>query len=319
MVTRSTGVLSKHFHLQELAGNIFAAVHRPGGGAISNAGLINLGHQLLCFDAFLSPLAATDLNLIAESMFERTIDYQVFSHHHSDHTWGSLAFPPDTEIIASVHTRHLLDSAGQDEIRYYRENYEQLQGMLVASRASQHSKPGEPPSSTWQEFLQTTLDTMARARIRQATLTFSHQMILHGSSEKVRLFQIVGGHSAADTLMYLPNHRILFSGDLVTIHCHPYLPESAPGGFLAALREILQLSPEIIVPGHGPVGTIKDVHLLVDYYEELLAIATAIRSSGSVLDPAAPIQIPERFHGWEFDNYFQDNLRFIFNTLPEPD
>ncbi len=315
MATRSTGYLSKHFQLHELAANIFAAIHRPGGASISNAGLIYLGRQLLCFDAFLSPLAATDLNLVAESMFDRTIDYLVFSHHHSDHTWGSPSFSPDTEVIASALTRQLLETAGQDEIRFYRENYEQMQALLNAVRDTQNIMPGAQTSTTWQEFLQTTLDTYSRARVRQPTLTFSKQMMLHGSRESVQLILVCGGHTASDTMLYLPKHEILFTGDLVTIRCHPYLPESTPGGFLAALQQILDLSPRVIVPGHGPVGTLADVHLLVDYYEELQRIAARRRASGIDTDPAAPVQIPERFQGWAFDNYFQDNLRWISETL----
>lgn len=316
MAARSTSFISRHYLLQELAVDIFAAIHRPGGGAICNAGLINLGNQLLCFDAFLSPLAATDLNLIAESMFQRSIDYLVFSHHHSDHTWGSPAFSSDTEVIANVHTRHLLETSGQDEIRYYRENYEEMRALRITSRTNSNTSPGEQTSSTYQDFIQTTLDTVARARIRPATLTFSEQMVLHGANAEVNLSIVCGGHSAFDTMMYLPDHAILFTGDLVTIHCHPYLPESSPGGFLAALQQIIRLSPKIIVPGHGPVGTLADVHALVHYYEELQNIAASQRSSGAKMEATATTAIPQAFQGWAFDNYFQENLRFVYETLP---
>ncbi len=315
MATRNTGILSKNFHIQELGENVFAAVHRSGGLAISNAGLVNLGERLLCFDTFLSPLAAIDLNLIAESMFDRPVDCLVFSHYHSDHTWGSQAFPMDVEIIASSQTRALIETAGQDEIRSYRDNSENMHALLQALRTQPQGKLEEQSSSLWAEFIRATLESLVRARVRPPTLTFSEQMNLFGSRERVHLFQLCGGHTTHDTLMYLPSHGVLFTGDLVTVQCHPYIAESTPGGLASALDEILKMSPLLVVPGHGPVGTLDDVRLLVNYMQELERIAARIRASGKNLDLAMPAEVPEKFGRWGFENYFQDNLRFMIRSL----
>ena len=52
---------SKHFVLHSLAEGIFAALAENGGSAICNAGLVDLGGQILVFDTFLTPQAAMDL------------------------------------------------------------------------------------------------------------------------------------------------------------------------------------------------------------------------------------------------------------------
>ena len=62
---------SPHFCLHELATGVYAAIHRPGGGAICNAGIVDLGDRTLVFDTFLAPQPAQDLRLAAEMLTGR--------------------------------------------------------------------------------------------------------------------------------------------------------------------------------------------------------------------------------------------------------
>ena len=59
---------SPHFHVQELAQGMFACVHKSGGGAYSNAGIVDLGDQTLVIDAFDSMAAGRDLRQTAEEL-----------------------------------------------------------------------------------------------------------------------------------------------------------------------------------------------------------------------------------------------------------
>jgi len=52
---------SDHFTIEKLDDGIYAAIHKPGGEAICNAGIIDLGSKTLVFDTFLTPRAAKDL------------------------------------------------------------------------------------------------------------------------------------------------------------------------------------------------------------------------------------------------------------------
>ena len=62
---------SKHFHVNLLCEGIYAVIHREGGWAMSNSGIIDLGDRTVIFDTFLTPQAATDLRLIAEALPSR--------------------------------------------------------------------------------------------------------------------------------------------------------------------------------------------------------------------------------------------------------
>ena len=62
---------SRHFTLHELGEGIYAAIHKPGGWAQSNAGIIDIGDRTLVFDAFLSPRASQDLLAAAQALTGR--------------------------------------------------------------------------------------------------------------------------------------------------------------------------------------------------------------------------------------------------------
>src|SRR5512143_3308982 len=113
---------SKHFVLQPLASGIFAAIARDGGAAISNAGLIDLGDQLLVFDTFLTPQAALDLREASIHFLGRAPQLVVNSHYHNDHIWGNQVFAPDAQIVSSARTRDLIASAGAEELEWYSAN-----------------------------------------------------------------------------------------------------------------------------------------------------------------------------------------------------
>ncbi|MBC7264980.1 MAG: MBL fold metallo-hydrolase [Chloroflexi bacterium] len=84
-----------------------------------------------------------------------------------------------------------------------------------------------------------------------------------------REFQIVhvGGHTPATIAVYMPQERVLFSGDLVVSGQHPFLGHANTEQWLAALERIRNTMPvDIIVPGHGePCGpeAIEEMHAYI--------------------------------------------------------
>ncbi|WP_143039538.1 MBL fold metallo-hydrolase, partial [Planococcus faecalis] len=51
-------------------------------GAFSNAGFVDLGTELLVFDAFNTPSAARELRQQAEKLTGKKVKYLVNSHYH---------------------------------------------------------------------------------------------------------------------------------------------------------------------------------------------------------------------------------------------
>lgn len=305
--------LSRHFHLHELADGVYAALHRQGGQAISNAGLVDLGERVVVFDTFLSPQAAIDLKLLSEDYFNHPVDTLVNSHYHNDHVWGNQAFHQEVEIISTSATRSLMESGAPDEYRWYREHGDELLRSLEAEH-----KPGtgeSPAAGLWRQFVAVTMDVLPRVRLRAATLTFNNRLSLHGTKRTAELLHLPGGHTDGDLVMFLPQDGVLFAGDLVSVDCHPYLPESKPGKTRRNLEQILGMGAQIIVPGHGSLGTGEQVESLLDYLE---ALENRVRLMLAENDtPAAEIElpVPAAYQTWEFPDFYRLNARFLARAL----
>jgi cyclase len=100
-------MITEHFTLNPLANGVYACVHKPGGAAYSNAGIIDLGDRTLLVDAFDTLAAGRDLRQTAEVLFGRPVETILLTHAHSDHWIGASAFDASTTLLASETTRRV--------------------------------------------------------------------------------------------------------------------------------------------------------------------------------------------------------------------
>ncbi|MBM4162577.1 MAG: MBL fold metallo-hydrolase, partial [Ignavibacteria bacterium] len=99
---------SQHFDLVKLTDGVYAAIETPGGSAVSNAGIVDLGDAALVFDTFMSLQVAKELAGVVEKLLRKPVRYVVNSHYHKDHIWGNQVFVPGATIISSRWTRDAL-------------------------------------------------------------------------------------------------------------------------------------------------------------------------------------------------------------------
>jgi glyoxylase-like metal-dependent hydrolase (beta-lactamase superfamily II) len=99
-------VISSHFVLHQLGEGIYAAIS-ASDAAVSNSGIIDLGHETLIFDTFQTPEAARDLLAAAETVTGRKPAYVINSHWHEDHVGGNAVFA-GIPIIATAKTRDVM-------------------------------------------------------------------------------------------------------------------------------------------------------------------------------------------------------------------
>ena len=91
-----------YFNLHRLAEGVYAAVAKPGQGARSNAGVVDLGDELLVFHSFSTPSAAKELRKQAEMICGKKVKYLINSHYHGDHMFGNQVFEDATIISTSL-------------------------------------------------------------------------------------------------------------------------------------------------------------------------------------------------------------------------
>jgi cyclase len=310
---------SKHFVLQCLAQGTYAALAQDGGAAISNAGIIDLGDQVVIFDSLLTPQAAMDLRRFAEELTGHSPQIVVNSHYHNDHIWGNQAFGPGALILSSSRTRDLIATAGMEEYRWYSSNSAQRLEALQEQSRNTEDEAERSKLAMWLGYYAGLVEALPHLSVCLPGITFNSRLKLHGSKQSAELIAFDNAHTGSDTVLYLPQEGILFMSDLLFVGCHPYLADGDPLQLLKALQELSQSGASRLVPGHGPVGTLDDLNLLVEYIEYSLQTAQALVAAGTIQDDRlAELKMPEKYAHWQYPQFFLDNMRFLCERLKSP-
>jgi cyclase len=311
-MNRLNHLRSKHFEIQQLAEDTFTAIAKDGGSAVCNSGIIDLGDQIVIFDTFLTPQAAMDLRHTTEDLFGRTPQIVVNSHYHNDHIWGNQVFMPGSQIISSARTRELIATAGMEELQWYSAN----SGQQLESIQSQYQNTADEEQrnqlSMWIGYYGGLLEAIPHLSVSLPSITFKKRLDIHGSKHTAELITFEGGHTQSDTILHLPQESLVFMSDLLFVGCHPYLADGDPSQLLKTLGELSQIGATCLVPGHGPVGTIADLELLIEYVNYCLDKAQILVDEGSLHDDKLGEQkVAERYKHWRFPQFFQTNIRFL--------
>ena len=210
---------SRHFDIEELADGVFTAIHKDGGAAICNAGIIDLGDRTLIFDSFLTPQAARDLKAASEALTGKAVSIVINSHCHNDHIWGNQVFEGHAEIISSGETRQVIATAGMKEYEWFKENAAKRLKSIQDEYESIEDEAARGELTMWLSYYQGLVDDLPELRVVQPTLTFEGRFEIPGTRRLVELIEYHDGHTKSDVILYLPQDCIIFMGDiLLTLH-----------------------------------------------------------------------------------------------------
>lgn len=318
MATARDAVESRYFQMEAVAEGVWAAISTPGAGSMGNAGIVDLGDATLVFDTMLTPQAAEDLRTAAERLTGREgVRYVMNSHFHGDHVQGNAVFP-DAVILATECTRELIRERTVAEVKETQRDpaafAEQLNAeaeRLAGETDEAKRRQGELDLTDWREY-QWALPTL---RVPLPAVTFDTSMVLHGAGRCVELVTYGGGHTDSDAFLYLPDDRLMLTGDLLFIHSHPLLIDGHPEEWSAILERIETMDIQIVVPGHGPVGTLADAVHVRQYIGDLLALAREAVERGTSADEMKELPIPAAYTSWDGAGTFRWNMRFLHDYV----
>lgn len=306
--------LGRHIVLQPLAEGVWAALHRQGGWAIGNAGIVDLGGATLVFDAGLTPEAGEELAGAAQSLTRRPATHLLLSHFHNDHLRGFEAFP-DVPLVASEVTRGLVATWGREELEV---DLERGPARLAEARAlaADDDPLRRAAGRTFVPYWEAVVATAPRVTLRRPDVGFEGRLRFHGARRSVEFVSLGAGHTPDDAVLWLPDDGVVFCGDLLFVGAHPYLGDGDPAGWLAALGELRAFGATHLVPGHGPVGTMADLEVLERHIEGLLTTARALHREGVRVPELVDPRPDDASAGWEFAFPFHGaNLRFLLGQL----
>lgn len=306
----ASSVRSEHFRIEQVGEGVWAAIHRPGGWAVGNAGIVDLGDVTLVFDATITPEAGADLRQAAVALTGRAPDYVALSHYHNDHVRGAQSFP-DAVLVSSAATRSSIGTLGRDELA---SDLEHGSTRLAQARVDAASDDARIRASgdAFVPYWEALVATAPKVNLRLPDLTFGNHAAWHGSRRTAEIISLGAAHSPDDAVLFLPQDGIAFCGDLLFVASHPYLADGDPEGWLAALEHLAALEASVFVPGHGPIGSRGSIATLSQHIHGLLADAERLRRdhvAPEVVENAMP---DDESVSWEFAfPFYRANLRFL--------
>jgi cyclase len=310
---------SKHFDLIRLADGVYACIHKTGGGASSNAGIIDLGDQTLVVDAFNTVAAGRDLRAAAEALFGRPVSTIVLTHFHDDHWVGASAFAAATLFLATEPTRAACSGEAAELVESFKDRAAWEAGLRKAEEQLATEKDDRVRVGLVNGIarMRYTLAEMADFKPRCADVAFAGTMTLHGTKRIAEVRSLGRGHSVDDVVVLLSQDGIAFIGDIGFFDTQPFMASCDIDLYRKQLRFFLDSEFQVLVPGHGAVGGKPEVERELGYFDVLEDLVGKVVRKGGSLEDALQVALPPPFDHWLMGgmNRFAGNVRYLFKHL----
>ena len=301
-----------YFTLKKMADGVFAAIAKPGTGAWSNAGFIDLGTELLVFDAFNTPAAAKELKKQAEKLTGKKVKYLVNSHYHGDHVFGNQVFKEQV-IISTELTRDWIKekNAIGDVETELKETQNYLQDLTRQIGCETNEIIKQSLTNQYLE-MQALLTQIPVIQLTLPSVTFEKKLVISGTERHVELQCLGGGHTPSDTFLYVPQEKAALMGDIVTDNLH--LPIFHPEEFLAILKSAKKMEIDTLLPGHGDVGSTEKIETMIEYVLMLKEAAErAIEANIAMEEFLNSFVIPKEYAAWKGIQGIKRNLKVVYD------
>lgn len=260
--------------LHEVADGVSAYLQPDGSWGLSNAGLVVDGDASLLVDTLF------DLRLTREMLdamrratpAAAAIDVVVNTHANGDHCWGNQLVR-DAEIVGS---------------RRCAEEMAELPPSVLADVMA------SPPDGPTGDLLRRMFGRYEFSGIEVVppTTTFDSELTLTVGDTEVRLYEVGPAHTRGDVIVHVPDRGVVFTGDILFNGGHPIVWAGPVSNWVAACELILDLTPDVVVPGHGALTDTSAVADQRDYFGFLeREVAPRAAAGMAPLDAARDIDL----------------------------
>jgi len=261
--------------LRPLAPDVYACLQEDRGLGYSNSGLVNRGGGLVVDTFWDLPHTKRLLDTYA-TVWSGPAERVVNTHHNGDHCWGNQLFP-GAEIIGHRLCRDLFSADGTPQ------GLEALKGLAAKPDAAPGAAELGRRLADW-DF--TGIELTPPTTIREDRM----ELDLDGLA--AHLIYVGPAHTAGDVIVHLPEQGVLYAGDILFHRCTPIGWAGSTANWCKALDLMVELAPETVVPGHGPICGVEGPKQMKAYLEYVLSECRRFREAGlEPLDAARKIDL----------------------------
>jgi cyclase len=249
--------------LQRISEHVYAYVDTkdasPAKSYGSNAGLVVGRDAALVVDTLISAKAADQFLADIRKVTDKPVKYVVNTHHHLDHAWGNCQFVK--------------------------------QGAAIVANENAKSHAAEDAQTlAHPEGHGLTAKDMEGTTLQGPTVTFAEAKTIDLGDVTVELRYPGHTHTNDSITAYVPKDKVLFVGDILFTHYHPFLAEGDLPHWQQVLGALEQTPAEKIIPGHGPVSSKADLQDMKTYLRDFDTQAQALCAGKSADDAPAIAQ-----------------------------
>ena len=243
--------------MQQITANVF--VETKYGGA--NVGFVTTSEGIVMID---TPNQPQDILKWQDEINRRgEVRYLINTECHRDHFTGNYFFPGT--VVAHQETRKAIKQLP-------------LQSVVERIRVSPND-----------------VNFIANYQVKEPSITFSDRLSIYLGHHTFDLIN-TPGHTDGQTAIYIPEEKVVFTGDNVVHKVQVWIHEGNPFLWLESLRKLEELNIEVIVPGHGELTDKNYIKEISSYIQEWIdAVKFAIDRGSSKEEAMNSISFLERY------------------------
>jgi len=313
--TAVTPKADEDFQLVKVAEGVYAAIAKPGGLASGNAGFVIGDDGVLMFDTFFTPAAIEELIGEIQSLTKLPIKYAVNSHYHLDHTGGNQVLA-ERGIPIIAHDNVLIWQTTKN--KRFLPAPEDLQKRKADAAKQLSETPEDQKDKRAQLERQIRrYDAMMSIKLTNPTKTFGSGTMRLKLGKREVILATLPGHTGGDVFAYVPDAKVVFTGDLGWSKTLPNLVDATVNDWIPTLDKMLAQYPAAkFVPGHGTVAEAADIKAFRDYLDDLRSRVKQGIATGLTIDQAKQqLALPDKYKSFAFQNFATPNVEDMYKEL----
>ena len=207
--------------IEEVSPGVFAYLQPDGSWCLNNMAFLTGGRGVIVVDAGATERRTRALQAAIARTTDKPVSTLLNTHHHLDHTLGNSVFGPEVTIVGHELCRREIVAAGDDVMTGARRLFPAVDFGDVEA---------VPPM-----------------------LTFEESVTLYAGDLPVELEYVGPAHTTNDVVAWIPERRVLITGDVIFNQGTPFAVAGSIAGWLHTLEDLREIGAETLIPGHGPV------------------------------------------------------------------